>query len=283
MAPRRLLALTLGVFVFTNGASAQQIDGKGGSISHSGHHRLGAAGSGFGYFTPFYLAGIGPDGPFIIVPPQTVMGPGGTPVMVGGPVTPPRPQFDSGKSRAGPIPPQSPQGIKVSPGVSKAKRGDPVRAGQLVTLGDRLFRAGNQKRASERYDQAIRTDPYNAAPRVRLAQIALVRGHYAEAAQYLRDAQKAEPGWMVTASDIQAIYPEPTDFAKQIAKLESHLQANPDNRDAWLVLGAQLYLSGRTQKASDVFLRLSDRKPDAVLAAFLEATESRPTEREQAR
>jgi hypothetical protein len=273
MARRLLLALSVGMFAFIHGVSAQQSGGPGSGQSRHGHDGLGLAGGGFGYFTPFYLAGIGPNGPFVIVPPPMV-GPGG------GPMAPPRPQFDSGRSRAGPIPPDAPQGIKASPGQSKPKRGDPVRAGQLVKLGDRLFRAGNQKRAQERYDQAIKSDPHNAAPRVRLAQIALVRGNFAEAAQYLRDAQRAEPGWVVTASDIQAIYPEPSDFSKQIAKLESHLQANPDNRDAWLVLGAELYLSGRTQKASDVFLRLSDRKPDPVLAAFLEATESHPTGRD---
>ena len=57
-------------------------------------------------------------------------------------------------------------------------------------------------------------------------------------------------------------------------KLETHLQANPDDRDAWLVLGAEWFLSGRTTKAADVFRRLNDpnRKPDVALAAFLDAS-----------
>jgi hypothetical protein len=40
------------------------------------------------------------------------------------------------------------------------------------------------------------------------------------------------------------------------------------------VLGAQWFLSGRTSRASDVFLRLDDprRKPDVALAAFLFAS-----------
>ena len=80
---------------------------------------------------------------------------------------------------------------------------------------------------------------------------------------------------MIAAPDIQAIYAEPGDFAKQIAKLESHLQAHPHDRDAWLMLGTQLYLSGRTRQSADVFARLSDREPDATLAAFLEATTPR--------
>jgi hypothetical protein len=49
---------------------------------------------------------------------------------------------------------------------------------------------------------------------------------------------------------------------------------HPDDRDAWLVLGAEWYLSGRTARAADVFLRLYDpkRKPDIALSAFLHAT-----------
>ena len=88
--------------------------------------------------------------------------------------------------------------------------------------------------------------PDSAAPQVRLAQIALVRGQYTEAANRLREAETAEPGWIVTAPDIQSIYGEPAEFARQLARLESHVQIHPDDRDAWLVLGAQWFLSGRT-------------------------------------
>jgi thioredoxin-like negative regulator of GroEL len=148
-----------------------------------------------------------------------------------------------------------------------------------MTVGDRLFRAGNLKKAEERYQQALRAATGQAAPYLRLAQIALVRGHYAAAANRLRDAETAQPGWILTARDIQAIYGEPAEFARQIARLESHVQSHPDDRDAWLVLGAQWFLTGRTSRAADVFLRLNDprRKPDIVLAAFLEASnQARP-------
>jgi len=142
----------------------------------------------------------------------------------------------------------------------------------LTTFGDRLFRAGNLHRASERYTQAINTDPGVAAPRVRLAQVALVRGNYAEAVDRYREAQIADPNWLIQAPDIESLYAEPSDFNRQIAKLETHLQVQPHDRDAWFVLGAQLFLSGQTRKASDIFLRLTDRKIDATLAAFLDAS-----------
>jgi tetratricopeptide (TPR) repeat protein len=149
---------------------------------------------------------------------------------------------------------------------------DPVRSKQLDTIGDRLFRSGNLKRAAERFDQAMHANPNAAAPRVRLAQVAIMRGNYAEAANRFREAQAAEPGWLINAPDIQSIYGEPRDFAAPIAKLETHLQVEPNDRDAWLVLGAQWYLSGRTRQAADVFSRLTDRQADPTLDAFLAAT-----------
>jgi tetratricopeptide (TPR) repeat protein len=143
-----------------------------------------------------------------------------------------------------------------------------------MTLGDRLFRAGNLKKAEERYQQAARAISDQAAPYLRLAQIALVRGNYTPAANRLRDAETAEPGWIVTAPDIEAIYGEPSEFARHVSRLESYVQSHPDDRDAWLVLGAQWFLTGRTARAADVFLRLNDpnRKPDIALNAFLEAS-----------
>jgi cytochrome c-type biogenesis protein CcmH/NrfG len=145
-----------------------------------------------------------------------------------------------------------------------------------MTYGDRHFRAGDIPRAAERYSQAVAADPNLAAPRVRLAQVELQRGHYAEAANRFREAIATEPGWLFKAPDIQAIYGEPADFARQIRKLETHLQAHPGDRDAWFVLGAQWYLSGQTRKAADVFLRLSDRKADPALTALLDAATPRP-------
>jgi tetratricopeptide (TPR) repeat protein len=164
---------------------------------------------------------------------------------------------------------------------ARAKAPDPARAAQLIIVGDRLFRAGNLKKAEERYLQAMRAAPDLASPRVRLAQVAIARGNFTDAAARLREAEIAEPGWILTAPDIQSIFGEPTEFTRQIAKIESHVQIHPEDRDAWLVLGAEWFLSGRTAKAADVFKRLDDpaRKSDAALAAFLEASKKGEKER----
>jgi hypothetical protein len=157
---------------------------------------------------------------------------------------------------------------------------DPAYAAELITLGDRLFRAGNLSRAAERYEGAIKAEPTKAIARVRAAQVAIARGRFADAAERLREAETVEPGWIARAPDIQSLYLEPADFARQISKLEDHLQAQPNDRDAWLVLGAELFLSGRTRRAADIFLRLSDRREDPTLAAFLDATRPRVVDRQ---
>src|SRR5947208_2036085 len=84
--------------------------------------------------------------------------------------------------------------------------------------------------------------------------------------------RSADPTWLINAADVHALYKEPADFAREIARIEAHLQAHPDDRDAWLILGAQWYFTGRTRKAADAFPRLPDRRPDETLAAFLAAS-----------
>jgi cytochrome c-type biogenesis protein CcmH/NrfG len=218
------------------------------------------AGGYGGFYGGFYggyapMLAIGPGG---FMPPFGWMGP---PMMGGrGPLLQPPP---AGLMAGG-------RDVKRA----NLKSTDPVRSDRLTTLGDRFFRAGNFKKAEERYLQAIRTAPDLAKPRFRLAQIAMMRGQYDTAAARIREAETAQPGWIVNAPDIQALYAEPGDFSNNVARLETHLQANPNDRDAWLVLGAEWFLSGRTTKAADVFKRLDDpnRKSDVALAAFLDAS-----------
>jgi tetratricopeptide (TPR) repeat protein len=255
-----LLLLALGV----GPAYGQHGGGHGGSGSmHGGapighasphmHHHPGLGGGTTGFGGSPFIFGLG--GVFlpvvytpIYVPPPIPLRGG---LMLPNPAVPP----------AGALP--------VARTVSRA---EPARSDNYVNIGDNLFRAGNRHRAEQRYTQAARANPSSAKPHIRLAQLALVRGDYAEAAEEFRAATTAEPGWLINATDVQALFGEPGDFAKALAKLETHLQAAPTDRDGWLVLGAEWFLSGRTRQAADVFTRLNDRKPDATLASFLDAT-----------
>jgi len=266
-------------FVLTGGVALGQ--------SHHHHHGglrggwgLGAVagaavGLGGGYYFPYYSS-VGLDGiPFTYTPPVPVVVPMSMAPSLG-PIANPAPAVDRRWGVAGPMPNfDEDQGPRPPQGEPKPRKADPGRSGQLVKIGDRLLRADNLHRAAERYEQAMGADPTAAAPRVRLAQVALARGQYTEAANRIREAMTTEPGWLINAPDIQSIYGEPSDFARLIAKLESHVQAHPNDRDAWFLLGAQWYLSGQSRKASDVFLRLSDRRGDPALTAFLDASKPR--------
>jgi hypothetical protein len=279
MSGHKILVVAVSVLpLMTSRLQAQHGGGMHGSSwhgSHSGVVHPGGHGTGGQVF-------LGGGGYFFGVSPFLVIGPGGFLPPMGwmGPSFLP--------ARAPLMPPPPPGFLAPNGGLvgnkAKAKPSDPVRSAQLTTLGDRLFRAGNLKKAEERYLQAMRVAPDLAAPRVRLAQVALARGHFADAATRLREAETAQPGWVINAPDIQTIYGEPTEFARTLARLESYLQAHPDDRDGWLVLGAQLFLSGRTTKAADVFKRLDDpnRKSDVALAAFLDASNQAAREQDKA-
>jgi tetratricopeptide (TPR) repeat protein len=228
---------------------------------------VGGGYAGYWYAWPYFAGGPGFYSPMI------APGPGGF-VPVGA-LPPPMPM-------RGPLVPPPPRPAAhvagTKPGAAQPARpanADTARAAQLIKFGDRLFRGGNLKKAEERYLQASKAATNQAAPHLRLALIAMARGHFTEAANRLRDAETAEPGWILTAPDVQSIYGEPAEFQRQVGRLESYVQSHPDDRDAWLVLGAQWFLSGRTNRAADVFLRLDDphRRPDIALAAFLFASD----------
>ena len=239
--------------------------GGGGGYSHGGGGGYGHWGGGFGFNSFGYGFGVSNFYP--------------TPLILTGPVFPQIypivvPQgFANGQGGGGLMLPMPPRQL-LDPNPRPARRPNPSRAKEQVEIGDRSFRAGNIKRAEEKYNLAAKADPTAPMPHVHLAQVSLARGDYAAAADHLRDAVTvaADRGWLLNAPDIQSVFGEPADFARQLARLESHLQANPNDRDAWFVLGVENYLSGRSKQASDVFQRLTDRRPDEALAAFIDAS-----------
>jgi tetratricopeptide (TPR) repeat protein len=254
------------------GTGFSMTGGHGGYSNFSGY---GAVGGYYGAVGGYY--GYGAVGPYLYSPSLMGIAPGGfapflapafpqgfAPFPMGG-------GFDGGLNL--PMPPGG--GLNPAP-LPRPRAANPARSKELTEIGDRSFRGRNIKRAEDKYKLAIKADPTSPTPHIHLAQVSVARGNYAAAADHLRDAVTVatDPAWLANAPDIQAIFGEPGDFARQLARLETHLQANPNDRDAWFVLGAETYLSGRTRQAFDVFQRLTDRRLDDAMSAFLEA--SRP-------
>jgi len=253
-----------------SGGHGASSGGKGEDGSTGGDPtRIPAAVSpGWSWYRPYVITEATPNG---LV--STLHAPDGR-VIVPRPYPP---LLTSPGPRIAPPPPGLIRPASAPKRVARVSKADAERAETLVTFGERLFRTGNLKRAEERLEQAIQLNPYVAAPRVRLMQIAIVREQYPVAASLLREAETAEPGWITTARDVESLYSDPAEFARHLAKLEAHLHQHPEDRDAWLVLGAEWFLSRRESKAADVFLRLDEprRKPDIALAAFLDAARLR--------
>ena len=232
-------------------------------------------------YNPGITLGYGVGGFYAFSSPLAVIGPGGffpffAPVFAPQPFPVAMPPMAQGGLML-PMPPPALLGPNLNPNPPRARRASPARSKELVEIGDRSFRGNNIHRAEEKYQLAAKADPTSPAPHIHLAQVSVARGDYAAAADRIRDAVTVAPdgAWLLNAPDIQAVFAEPADFAKQLARIESHLQANPNDRDAWFVLGAEWYLSGRSRQASDAFQRLTDRRPDEALAAFIDASKPR--------
>jgi Tetratricopeptide repeat len=273
MSHRKIFSLAVGIVVSFSLPVWGQHGMHGGSWH--GPHGGGVVVGGHGYRGQNLAVvggGWGWGAYYGVYPPILVIAPGAFAMPVG----PMNPMFMAGQRPLLAPPPAGFVPNQPAAVVRRAsiRRVDTARAKQLVILGERFFRAGNLKKADERFQQAMKADPDLAAPHVRLGQVAMVRGFYAEAANQLREAETAQPGWIITAGDIQSLFGEPAEFARHLGRLESYVQGHPDDRDAWLVLGAELFLTGRTAKAADVFKRLDDprRKSDVALAAFLDAS-----------
>lgn len=256
---------------------AQGMHGGHGSSMHGGPAVMGYVGhhqSGGIIYNPAIYYGYGVGGAYVYSPPLVVFTPGFTPFLA--------PAFPQGLAMGGmggglnlPAPP--PGLVDLAP-VPRPRPTNPAKAKELTEIGDRSFRAHNIKRAEDKYKLALKADPTSPTPHVHLAQVSIARGNYAAAADHLRDAVTVagDGTWLVNFADIQAIFGEPADFARQVGRLETHLQANPNDREAWFVLGAETYLSGRSRQAFDIFQRLTDRRADEALTAFMDASRPRP-------
>ena len=254
MWPARTAILLATLAASTTGPALAQGQGH---HHHHGHHH-----GGFGPYAPSYaypyasptVVGL-PFMPFVLWSPLAMLP---APAPWPGPMIPAPPGGDM------PFPLPTKQ-------MPRPSRVDPAKAEKLVKLGDNLLRAGIFGRAKERYRQAARADFSSAIPRMRLAVLAMVTGRYSEAADGFREAQAADPRWLDHPRDIQALFGDPSDFDARLAKLETHLQAHPEDRDAWLLLGITRLLTGNADLAADIFLRISREPPDPTLSAFLDA------------
>ena len=167
----------------------------------------------------------------------------------------------------------------VSTTTARTKRPDTSFAAETLTLGDRLFRAGNLTKAVERYEQSIKADPSKAAP----SGEAWPRWRWSGASittppNWLREADTVDP---TLSPDQRRRHPTPSTSNRATSRSRSPSSRRtssriPEDRDAWLLLGAEHYFSGRTRRGRR-HLPPPDRPPGraGTLSAFLSASKAR--------
>lgn len=147
-----------------------------------------------------------------------------------------------------------------------------VRA--LVGLGLEAFREGLLEEAEEALRDAddrlpailgkdLETTDKNARlGSMLLAQTFLAGGRYAEAGAAARRSIELVPDWGDEEFHLRDLCKTGEDYDSSLRKLDEHVGKNPNDLDARLLLGYQLYFSPQREKSKAVFESLLEKKKD---------------------
>ncbi|WP_145253858.1 hypothetical protein [Planctomycetes bacterium Pan216] len=136
------------------------------------------------------------------------------------------------------------------------------RSGTYVTSGIRLFKAGVYNRAAERFEEAARLAADDATPHFLRTQSLIATKRYRDAAVALKNGLKLNGDWLDLGFDMRGLYDDQADLASQMADLAAELQANPLDRDALLLLGFELFMTGRKEEARPLLEQVVRLEPD---------------------
>ncbi|MBL8900044.1 MAG: tetratricopeptide repeat protein [Planctomycetes bacterium] len=152
-------------------------------------------------------------------------------------------------------------------------------AQKYVKLGDLYFRAQRYPAATDAYARAIELAPEDAALHFIQSDAQFAAGDYASAAASIRRALARDPELARMSADKTKIYEDPTHFSEQLGRLEGHVQRQPLDGDAFLVLGYNLAFSARAAEARSAFETSRRLQPsDPAAALFLAALIDRELE-----
>jgi Flp pilus assembly protein TadD len=116
------------------------------------------------------------------------------------------------------------------------------------------------------YAKATALAPEEAALHLVLADALFATGDYHYAAYSIRRALELDPKLAETSVDKHAFYSDPSEFDAQLARLEAHCEAHPEDADARLVLATN-QLFGRRPGAAVSLLERSQGPAAGVSAA----------------
>lgn len=144
---------------------------------------------------------------------------------------------------------------------------------ELMVGGTKSFGEGKYAEAVERFEQVTQADPQNVDAALAHAVARFATGGYAEAAESIRQGVALFPPIVDTMFDLRDRYESKADFIDQSRRLERHVEQNPDDSDALLVLGFVRHFSDQRDLAEQAFNKLEAQSPDdsELAQVFLQA------------
>jgi hypothetical protein len=159
---------------------------------------------------------------------------------------------------------------------TRADRRAEAQRDKLLDEADRRFALGLYPQAAMLYQQAMKLDRNDALARFSVAHSLFALGLYKLAGQNVRHGLDAFPEWGLVDLDLRKFYVNPETFTAKLADLQRHVKANPEDRDARILLGYICYFSGQREQGTSYFRELAQHAAGdehAALFINLEAYE----------
>ncbi|MBL8751968.1 MAG: hypothetical protein JNK15_01600, partial [Planctomycetes bacterium] len=163
---------------------------------------------------------------------------------------------------------------EVGPGSEDVTRS---LAAKYVELGDFYFRAARFHDAAEAYAKARSYAPDDASVHFVLADAVFAEGDWHYAAFLIEEGLRLDPTLASADTDKRSFYGDPAAFDAQMAALQSYLDRNDYDAQAWLVRGYNLAFSRNADGAVVAFERVRAIAPENRAAQlFLAALRPAP-------
>lgn len=151
-----------------------------------------------------------------------------------------------------------------------------------VGEGNDAFAAGRYADARRAYVRAVLIDENDGAAKLLYGLATFAEGDFAVAATAVRRALITTPDLIDYPFNIVALYGNEGGFNEQLSALARYIGANPEDREAILLLAYLRYASGEAGEARIMFGALADADPRDSLVVFLRDAATRAMQAGQA-
>jgi Flp pilus assembly protein TadD len=151
-----------------------------------------------------------------------------------------------------------------------------------VGEGNSAFAAGRYGDARRAYVRAVLFDENDGTAKLLYGLATFAEGDFGVAATALRRALATTPDLIDYPFNIVALYGNGAGFNEQLSALARYIGANPEDREAILLLAYLRYASGEAAEAQVMFGALADADPTDSLVVFLRDAATRAMQAGQA-